>query len=144
MYLGSAAPRAKDRMDPQSLSEGQGQDRPVVSWSEVQLTPGETHCGLTYTCALLGAFSACCSVLPRPQALLRMGFRYKFGFITQFRPEKNRMHSSYATQMDTQVVASSSSGRSLYPVNTVVKPESRLSDFPVRNETSETVAQVSP
>lgn len=130
----SLCPRAKDRTD--GLS--------VVGWSEGQLTPGEAHCRLRYTCALPGTFSACCSVLPCPQALLRMGFKCEFGFITQFRPEKkNSMHSSYATQMDTRVFASSSSGRSLYPINTAVKPEPHLSDSPVRNEASETVAKVS-
>lgn len=35
-------------------SEGQGQDRPMICWSEGQLMPGETRCRVTYTCALLG------------------------------------------------------------------------------------------
>lgn len=55
----------------------------------------------------------------------------------------NGMHPSRATQIDAQVCASSNSVRGFYPVNAEVKPESHLSDFPARNETSETVAQVS-
>lgn len=110
----------------------------MVCWSEGQLTPGNPHCRLTYTCALPGAFLACCSVLPLPpdrggQALWRMGFRCKFGFMTQIRPEQTAC-IPHMPHRDARACASSSSVRRFYPVNAKVKPESHLSDFLARNE----------